>query len=109
MQRLDVALQDACASMREALLANCAAGGDDDLPPEDRPDRAEVAPGCLLKTYDDITADGIPCRYILPGRGIGWAYVVWLDQGRSNLGQIEAVNVTDRAPLDPLETPMPIF
>jgi hypothetical protein len=109
MDRIDVHLQAECERLRAELLENCARGGDDDLLEDERPDRTETSPGCLLKPYDDVIVDETPCRYILPGRGQHWMYVVFFSYGSVNLAQYEDTQVTDRAPVDPEETPMPIL
>ena len=112
MQSLADSLTTVAAAKRDELLLGCANGNDDDLAVEDRPDRAEVSAGCLLKFGDDVELFGAQVvRYILPGRGVGWFYAMFIDDVvfQLTLGQFEAANVTDRIPADPQETPMPIF
>ena len=109
MERLEATVAVVAAQRRDELLARASNGGDDDLPLEDRPNRAEVAPGCLLKFGDDVSAYGQTYRYLCPGRGIGWAYGLTLEVSGFTLGSFEATAVEDRAPADPNETPMPIF
>lgn len=80
-----------------------------ELPPEDRPDRALVAPGCRLKHNDHVVVNGQCVRVIRPGRLSGWFYAAILMDGAFAYGQWEAQYVTDRAPADPEEDPLPIF
>lgn len=74
-----------------------------------RSDRSDLG---ALKDSDDVTVGGIQARVICPGEALGWFYAwTWdlFDPNKIVLGQYEAQYVTDRAPVDPEETPMPIF
>jgi len=62
-----------------------------------------------LKVGDDVICAGIPLRVVAPARGRGYFsgyYSPWFGE---TLVPIEARYVTERAPLDPNETPMPII
>lgn len=87
-------------------------GGDDDLAPEERRNRADVITGTHLKRGDDITlVEAIPLRVIGPGRGwnvILAYYPAWFGDQVQQF-EIAPGDLTDRAPLDPNETPMPVF
>lgn len=109
MDRLESMVSIVADSKRAALLAACANGADNDLAPEDRPDRADRSDLGALKDGDDVIASGTPVRVICPGRGRGWFYSMIIEEQGFTIGQHEAQYVTDRAPADPNETPMPIF
>lgn len=94
---------------RDEIIDGANNGQDDDLPPEERPNRAEVSPGCLLKFGDELEIYGSTVLYLCPGRGIGWLHAISLEGATIPLGQYEATTVTDRIPMDPAEPPMPIF
>ena len=96
---------------RGQILTACANGMDDDLPPEDRPDRAEVVVGSFLKIFDHVRMhDDTECVVIAPGRGSGYFSGWHVDSdGQNVLGMYAGIDVIDRAPADPNETPMPIF
>ncbi len=98
------------AAQRDEYIRNAQNGADDDLPPEERPTREFVAPGCKLKHGDEVEVSGYMTALVTcPGRGVGWFYGVTFDTGMVICGSWEAQNVTDRIPADSNETPMPIF
>lgn len=99
-------IDQVCAYWRTVVLADDCS----DLPPEERPTRAEIAPGCRLKEGDDVFCNGQVYRVVCPARGIGW-FTGWsLDPVTGSvIGPIDAYQVTDRAPADPAEPPLPIF
>lgn len=110
MQSLTEVLGTLAANKRTELLTACANGADDDLPEEERPSRALVAPLCRLKHGDDVAVADYTARVICPGRGLGWFYAFYFDESANlMLGQFEAQYVTDRLPADSGETPLPIF
>lgn len=86
---------------------------DDDLPPEERRDRADVLPGSVLKRDDDvIIAEVIPMRVIGPARGgnvIFGYYPDWFGDDAIGFEITPTTIITDRAPFDTEEDPMPIF
>jgi len=93
-------------------LNHDAASTDTDLPVEERRDRADVIPGSFIKRDDDLLLyDAIPYRVIGPGRGawcvIGY-YPEWFGDMTVEL-EFVAETVTDRAPADTNEAPMPVF
>lgn len=95
---------------RDEILENCANEiTDTDLDPADKPTRAEVSPGCLLKFADEVEIEGQTILYLCPGRGVGWFYGLTIEAGTIPLGSYEASRVSDRLPADANETPMPIF
>lgn len=109
MQSILDQLQNVAAAKRDEIITAANNGADDDLPIEDRPNRSEVSPGCVLKHGDQIEVFGDTHLYLCPGRGQGFCYTFTLMEGVLSIGQAEAQYVTDRIPADPLETPMPIL
>jgi hypothetical protein len=134
MDRMPDIDEDEVESLRQERIADTVAGGDDDLdaridangiPTEDasgilvdRKDREEIAyyedtdgswKPYLVKQDDDVMiADSFSVRVLGPARDRRYfaAYKPeWF--GRSII-PIEASAITDRAPLDSGETPMPI-
>lgn len=99
-------------TLRQQYVGGADGGADDDLPPEDRPNRVDRSDLGALKDDDDVeVSSGTHVRVVCPGRGRGWFYCWWYEAMFRTwmVGQMEAVNVTDRAPADPDEEPMPIF
>ncbi len=84
-------------------------GADDDLQPEERPNRAELMPNCLIKFSDELEIYGATVMYICPGRGATTMYGLTFDGTMFTVGGFEVTAVTDRIPADPNETAMPIF
>lgn len=85
---------------------------DDDLQPHERRDREPVIEGTALKRGDDILIyDSIFLRVVGPGRGwnvlIGY-YPDWFGDNALQF-EISPDYITDRAPLDPDEPPMPVW
>lgn len=109
MQSIREALMTVATAKRDEIITNANNGEDDDLPLEDRPNRTEVSPGCLLEFGDEVEAYSTTYLYLCPGRGIGWCYVLSIEGSTIPLGQIEATAVSDRIPMNPEATPMPIF
>jgi hypothetical protein len=75
------------------------------------PDFPEPVPGTLLKVFDDVRLwDAVSVRVLwgsdTPGHFLGYAPA---GQFGASFALFPAAHVTDRAPLDPLETPMPIY
>jgi hypothetical protein len=110
MQGLDEAR---IAEIAQQQLDGALAGEDNDLDPGARRDREEVVAGSNLKRGDDIMIiDVFPLRVIGPARGatsITGFYPDWFGNEPMYLALEPPVYVTDRAPLDPNETPMPVF
>jgi hypothetical protein len=109
MDRIDTTYT---ATIRQQYLDAAANGADDDLDPSERPNRADRSDLGALKDDDDVEINnGNRVRVLCPGRGLGYFYSWGYDAlfGSWVLGQYEASSVTDRAPADPEETPMPIF
>lgn len=112
MQSMRDQLMAYAVAKRDELLTGADNGADDDLAPEERPNRAELGPvpGCLIKPFDELEVyNSVPLLYLCPGRGIGQMYVLQLEGNVISLTQFLTTDVTDRLPADPLETPMPIF
>lgn len=86
---------------------------DTDLPADQQRDRAEVIPGSNLKRDDDILIwDSIPLRIIGPGRGTDVVlayYPPWFGDYAMTFELNPHESVTQRAPFDTEEEPMPIF
>lgn len=86
---------------------------DNDLPPEDRRTRADVYVGTVLKRDDDIMiSDVIPSRIIGPARGrtsVICYYPEWFGDQPQAFDIETATWITDRAPFDAQETPMPVI
>lgn len=104
MQRMDTVITQMAMLKRAELIA-----GDTNTDPTLRYDRAEVTPGCLLKPGDDVEVSQVVARVVCPADTDGWFYAYTIDGTLFVLTQFEAQYVTDRAPADPEETPMPIF
>ena len=100
------------ADLKAAFLA--IGDPDPDMSPEDTCLRAEIYPGTFLKFGDDITCCGVPeftLRVVCAASGAGCAavyYPPWFGDTIVELN-LPSDDITDRAPLDPEETPMPIF
>ncbi len=109
MQSIREQLLSYATQKRDELITGANNGDDDDLAADERPNRATVAPGCLLKPFDEVEIYGMSALYLCPGRGAGWLYALTIDGGTIPLGSYDAQSVTDRIPVDPNETPMPIF
>lgn len=79
--------------------------------PADSPFREDVVVGTTLKVGDDIEAWGFQnARIIAPAEGKDFFMVYYVeDTGNETQQPIHVACVTNRAPLDPEETPMPIF
>lgn len=60
----------------------------------------------VLKRDDDVMVQGEARRVV--GPAIGRQYFLAWNTGESGLGVYPLVDVTDRAPLDPEEEPMPV-
>lgn len=103
------------------LLADWLAGSDQDAenPPEGRRDREEIYAGSALKRGDDVQVYGVPefiFRVVCAGNSESCLiiyYPPWFGDMLIPLeiGDADAASeaVTDRAPLDSNETPMPVF
>lgn len=82
-----------------------------DLPPEERPDRADRSDLGVLKDGDDVTmTGGLVVRVLCPGRGKaqfnGWFVDTALyNQPTPYSGEV--YEIADRAPVDPNEEAMP--
>ena len=109
MQSVREQLQGYAETKRAELITGANNGDDDDLPPEERPNRATVATGCRLKPYDEVEIYGIPMIYLCPGRGAMSIYAICIDGATIPLGAYDVGAVTDRIPYDPMEEPLPIF
>jgi hypothetical protein len=118
MDRLEGIDQVALESRRAALVA-AAATEDQSLPAEDRRDRMinesltteqrALVFGSILKHDDDVICGGLPLRVVGPAEGKNSFYGQYDPWFADLLINIEAFYVTERAPADALETPMPIY
>jgi hypothetical protein len=112
MDRLDADVDQERVEYWRQKNHDDAATLDQDLPEEDRRDRAECLVGSNLKPDDDaLIVDCIPFRVVGPGTGrnvvLGY-YPPWF--GDEAVGfEIFDGDLTDRAPKDPAEEPLPIF
>lgn len=111
MERLDFnqTLIDGFRAYHEAAAPT----EDTELEPLDRRDREEVIVGSLLKRNDDIEIGplNIKVRIICPAGGRQVAYLwfpEWFGEEPFQLTLIEQ-DITDRAPADPEEDPMPCW
>lgn len=104
MERMEGMIAQIAAAKRDELIAS-----DTGTDPALRRDRAEVSPGCRLKHGDDVMVSGMQSRVICPSEVEGWFYDLSIEGMIFVVGQHEAQYVTDRAPADPEEEPMPIF
>lgn len=79
--------------------------------PADSPFREDVVVGTTLKVGDDIEAWGFQtARIIAPAEGKDFFMVYYVeDTGNETQQPIHIACVTNRAPLDPEEDPLPIF
>lgn len=86
-------------------------GDDDYLDAEHRRNRAQVlGPRCRVQLDDDVLIEGKVRRVIGPARGEGSFYaLVQNAEGRCIDVPFDGQLITDRAPADPLEEPLPIF
>lgn len=104
MERMDGLLSTIAAYHRDQLIAS-----DTETDPALRHDRAEISPGCRVKHGDDVLVSGTVARVVCPAHTDGWFYCIYIDGMLITLGQFEALQITDRAPADPEEEPLPIF
>ena len=109
MQSIRDAIIGYAAAKRDELITAANNGDDDDLPPEERPNRASVAPGCRIKFGDELDWYGVTVLYVCPGRGANYLYGLTVDGATIPLGSYDVAGVTDRIPADPEEDPLPIF
>ena len=73
------------------------------------PDKSEPLPGTPLKLDDDVMwADCIPMRVIW-GYDDPTFYQGYTPELTEGTVTIEGIYITDRAPVDPSETPMPLY
>lgn len=107
---------EAFVTAKRAEHHSLAATEDQALDPKDRRDREHVvSPLCRIQRDDDIMYQGYPHRVIGPARAEGWLICLqeapWgfmdvsLDAGNTTDREF----ITDRAPADPNEEPLPIF
>jgi hypothetical protein len=116
-QQLDQTALDFIAERRSYHRAEADNGADDTFPEEDRRNRAVIAPGCRVKDDDDVLYQNYPMRVIGPARGSGWFMIAmqnpwagnWMDVPMEVGNDSDRAFVTDRAPADPNEEPLPIF
>lgn len=104
MERLDSVLSAAVATRRAQLIA-----ADTNTDPTIRIDRAEIGPGCRIKVDDDVLVNGEIKRVVAPADYPGWFTSLSLDQNGFVWGTDDSAQVTDRAPADPEEEPLPIY
>ena len=112
MERLDAEIDQARVAYWREVNKTAAETEDTDLPLQDRRNRNDVLAGSNLKRDDDVLIlDQIPLRVVGPGRGrkviIGYYPPLFGDEAQSF--EIEPGDLTDRAPADPLEPPLPIW
>lgn len=111
MERIDEQVDQERIEYWRQYNVDAAATEDQVLDPLDRRDREDVIAGTYLKRDDDILLAGsIPVRIVGPGSGRLVLIAMNEDWfGDEALGfEITPGDVTDRAPVDPEETPMPI-
>lgn len=111
MDRLTLS-PEALAFVSEQRAANHAAATteDTDLDPADRRDRAEVlGAGCRVQRDDDVLYSEFPLRVIGPARGQGWFFALLEVPWGFTTTPLEGQYITDRAPADPEDEPLPIF
>lgn len=110
MERLD--LDPEQVSALRALILNASASMVGTWEPEDDPKRTDVCPGSPIKIDDDVKVrtDGGSYRVIAPapGRDRFTAWGMSPDFGMMMTTSFALADVTDRAPADPNETPMPV-
>lgn len=104
MERLESIMSAAVAQRRADLIA-----ADTSTDPATQIARAEVAPGCRLKPDDDVLVNGEIKRVVCPADYPGWFTSLTLDQNGYVWGTDDSTQVTDRAPADPEEDPLPIY
>lgn len=90
------------------------ASGEENYDPLDRTDRSDVCPGTALKELDDVEMYNEPTlrrRVCCAAGGRTQFYTVYYDT--TNLCMVTEQwpvdCITDRAPADPNETPMPVI
>jgi len=114
LQPPDGMLQFFAEQYRALVIAGRDADSEEGWDPLDKSDREEIAPGSVLKLYDDVEIYGyLYGRVIAPAAGRTQFFVYWFDpvSGGHNTaiyGTDPPDQITDRAPADPTETPMPI-
>lgn len=116
MDRMSTSIDDICAYHQNITLQQSEAGGDDDLPPEARPNREAhgyplLPEGYRIKVGDDVkTYDDVVSRVICAGRGVDTVTTWRFEAGMGQmLMQVRAGDVVDRAPADSAEEALPIF
>lgn len=109
-QDLDQTALDFCTERAAFHKGEADAGDDDYLPEKDRRNRAHVlGPNCRVQAGDDVLNNGNPVRVIGAAREEGW--FLGLQQTPWGFADVpmEGQYITDRAPADPNEEPLPIF
>lgn len=104
MERMDALLDTIATAKRAEFIA-----ANPNTTPENSCERAEISPGCRVKNGDDVLVNGIVGRVICPYELNGWFYALIIDGMQIVPTPFEAQYITDRAPADPEEEPLPIF
>ena len=112
MERIPDIDQERVEYWRKISVDAALAGLDNDLPEEQRRSRPEVLPGSFVKRDDDILLfDCIPLHVVGPGRGLDGVlayYPPWFGDDCVQFA-IGPNDITDRAPADGEEDPMPAW
>lgn len=109
-QQLDQDLVTFCEQKAAQHKQEADDGADDYLPEKDRRNRPNVlGPLCRVKGGDDVLHNGLPVRVIGPAREEGWFYGLEVARFGPIDVPMEGQYITDRAPADPTEEPLPVF
>lgn len=109
-QALSPEIESWVADRRAYHIAAADAGEDNGMPPKDRRNRAYVlGPKGRVQPDDDVKIGDEPIRVICAAPSEEWFY--GLSQTPWGLLDVpyNGRDINDRAPLDPLEVPLPIF
>lgn len=102
--------EETVTNMRAAIIAaNATLEGPWDGPEDDPTRTGDVCPGSPLKIDDDVLANGDSYRVLCPSVGRDRFMAFGITGWGPTTTSLALSEVTDRAPLDANETPMPVI
>lgn len=112
MERMQLSQEilDLVAEKRAHHRASADAGEDDQMPEKDRRNRQHVlGPRGRVKEDDHVLIHGEPTPVICPAPSEEWFYGLMFTPWGIFDTPFNGRSITDRAPADPTEEPLPIF
>lgn len=109
-QTLSAELEQWIETTRADHRGRADAGEDNEFDPKHRRNREHVlGPLCRVKEGDDVMHNGAVIRVICPARDEAWFYGLQEAPWGPQDVPYESKYITDRAPADPNEEPLPVF